>query len=259
MIPTVNVLGIHIHNYSRAELFQALDGGGAVFTPNVDFIIKMRRNRAFWQAFHAAEFRICDSQLVLLASRLLGTPLKEKIAGSDFLGEFCLHHAKSPDTRIFLLGAMPGVAREAMRRINARIGRDIVVGAHSPSYGFEKNEEECAAILEVIRASAANVLTVGLGAPKQEFFINRYRDQLPGVKLFFALGATLDFEAGNVQRAPKWMQTSGLEWAYRLLSEPRRLWRRYLIEDPPFFWFLLLQKLGLDKFSKQTALPEPRA
>ena len=250
MTDTVNILGVTLTNLSRPELFAELNDG-VFFSPNVDVIMKLRADPEFHALFHQAEFRICDSQIVQLGSKFLGTPIKEKISGSDFLGEYCAYHAQNEAVRIFLLGAGPGVALEAQRRINARIGRDIVIGAHSPSFGFEKREEECAALAQLVNQSGATSLAVGVGAPKQEKFIMRYKAQMPNVRVFMAVGATIDFEAGNVPRAPVWMSNTGLEWAYRLYREPKRLWRRYLVDDLPFFWLLLKQKLGLDAFSKQ--------
>lgn len=250
MTDTVNILGVTLTNLSRPELFAQLNDG-VFFSPNVDVIMKLRADSEFHALFHQAEFRICDSQIVQLGSKFLGTPIKEKISGSDFLGEYCAHHAQNEAVRLFLLGAGPGVALEAQRRINARIGRDIVVGAHSPSFGFEKRPEECTALAKLVNESGATSLAVGVGAPKQEKFIMRYKAQMPNVRVFMAVGATIDFEAGNVPRAPVWMSSAGLEWAYRLWREPKRLWRRYLVDDLPFFWLLLKQKLGLDAFSKQ--------
>ena len=249
MSATVNILGVTLTNLDRVELLTQLTDG-VLFTPNVDIIMKLRADPEFHALFHKAEFRVCDSQIVKLAGQFLGTPLKEKISGSDFLGEYCAHHADNPEVRIFLLGAAPGVAIEAQRRVNARIGRDIVVGAHSPSFGFERNPEECAALAKLVSGSGATVLAVGVGAPKQEKFILRYKAEMRGVRVFMAVGATIDFEAGNVPRAPAWLSQAGLEWAYRLYREPRRLWKRYLVDDLPFFWLLLRQKLGLDEPSK---------
>ena len=250
MSPTVNVLGVTLDNLSRAELFARLHQG-VYLAANVDVIMKLRADPEFHAIFHQAEFRICDSQIVQLGSRFLGTPIVEKISGSDLLGEYCAHHAQNPAVKLFLLGAGPGVAAEAQRRINARTGRDIVVAAHSPSFGFEKKPEECAALAKLVNESGATALAVGVGAPKQEKFIMAYKAQMPNIRVFMAVGATIDFEAGNVPRAPAWMSQSGLEWAYRLWREPKRLWRRYLVDDLPFFWLLLKQKLGLDTFSKQ--------
>lgn len=243
-IPLVDILGARIHNLTKQELLQRLTHGVLV-TPNVDIIMRLRKDAEFRDVFERAEFRVCDSRIVQIGSRFLGTPFKEKISGSDFFPAYCEHHRANPDIRVFLLGAGPGVADEAMRRINARSGRDIVVGAHSPSFGFEKNQAENAQILQRVNDSGATVLAVGLGAPKQEKWIARHRAQLPGIAVFMGIGATLDFEAGNVRRSPPWMSSMGIEWLYRLIQEPRRLWRRYLVDDLPFFWLLLKQRLGL--------------
>jgi exopolysaccharide biosynthesis WecB/TagA/CpsF family protein len=133
----------------------------------------------------------------------------------------------------------------------------MIVGAHSPSFGFEKNEEECAKIIELINQSGATVLAVGVGAPKQENFISKYKDQFTNIKIFLAIGATIDFEAGNIKRAPKWISEIGMEWLYRLLAEPKRLWKRYLVHGPSFFWLILKQKLNLyvDPFNSDYSEP----
>ena len=240
---TVNVAGVELHDLSRAELLQRLNDG-VFFNPNVDVIMKLRRDPEFFEMFHRAEFRICDSRIVELGARFLGTPVKEKISGSDFFGEFCHYHRANPDVRVFLLGAGPGVAALAQQRINDREGREIIVAAHSPSFGFEQKPQETTELVARINASGATVLAVGVGAPKQEKWIMRNRDYMPGVRVFMAVGATIDFEAGVLPRAPEWMQKFGVEWAYRLWREPRRLWRRYLLENTPFLWLMVLQRLG---------------
>ncbi|MGQ0698152.1 MAG: WecB/TagA/CpsF family glycosyltransferase [Panacagrimonas sp.] len=248
---TVNILGAEIHNYARPELLDRLQQG-VLYTPNVDIIMKLRTDPEFRAAYQAAEFRVCDSRIVQLAAWFLGTPIRERIAGSDFFGEFCNHHRLNPDVRIFLLGAGPGIAEIARQRINGRLGREIIVGAHSPSFGFENNEAECQSLVARVNASGATVLAVGVGAPKQEKWIARYRAQMPGVRILMGLGATIDFEAGTLSRAPMWMRTAGLEWAYRLALEPRRLWRRYFIDDMPFFWLVLKQRLGFYRSLEET-------
>lgn len=244
-LETVDILGVKVHSVTRAELLSALTRG-VLFTPNVDFIMRMRVDPEFREMFHRADFRICDSRIVQLAAKFLGTPIKEKIAGSDFFGEFCDHHRENPEMTVFLLGAAPGVALEAQRRLNLRCGRNMVVGAHSPSFGFEKNPQECEELIQRVEQSGATVLAVGVGAPKQEKWIIRHKDRLPGVKIFMGIGATIDFEAGNVSRAPVWTQNLGLEWVYRLIKEPRRLWRRYLLDDMPFLWLIIKQRLKMN-------------
>ncbi|AFY65225.1 WecB/TagA/CpsF family glycosyltransferase [Geitlerinema sp. PCC 7407] len=240
----INILNVQVDNVSLNELLEHLDQG-VVYTPNVDHLIKLQSDREFQEAYQAAHFRVCDSKVLYYVSRFLGAPLREKISGSDLFPAFYEYHRHNPDIRIFLLGAREGVARTAQQRINAKIGRDIIVDAHSPSFGFEKNEAECDAIVDLINESGATVLAVGVGAPKQEKWIHKYKDRLPNVRIFLAIGATIDFEAGSLSRAPQWMSAAGLEWLYRLAMEPHRLWRRYLLEDPLFFWLVLKQKLNL--------------
>jgi N-acetylglucosaminyldiphosphoundecaprenol N-acetyl-beta-D-mannosaminyltransferase len=242
----VKVLNAVIDNLSMTELLETLHRG-VVFTPNVDHIVKLQTDREFFEAYHSAEFKTCDSKIVFYVSKLLGIPLKEKISGSDLFPAFYWYHRKNPDIKIFLLGAREGVAAEAQRRINEKTGRNSVVGVHSPSFGFEQDEEECQRIIDLVNQSDANVLAIGAGAPKQEKFIYKYRSKFKDIKIFMAVGATLDFEAGSIKRAPKWASEMGVEWLYRLLSEPRRLWKRYLVEGPQFFWLAFLQKINLYK------------
>lgn len=238
----VGILGVEIDNFSQRQFLSELTKG-IIFTPNVDHLMKLQENEEFRAAYRQADYKICDSQILMYASRLLGKPLKEKISGSDLLPLFCSYHKNNPEITIFLLGGAEGVAKQAQLNINAKIGRQIVIASHSPSFGFEKNEAECQAIISIVNASQATVLAVGVGAPKQELWIAKYRSQMPTVKIFMAVGAALDFEAGNKPRAPQFWSDLGLEWLYRLMSEPRRLWKRYLLDDLPFFKLLLKQKL----------------
>ncbi len=238
----VEILGVEIDNVSQRQFLSEL-ARGVIFTPNVDHLMKLQKDAAFRAAYRQADYKVCDSQILMYASKLLGKPLKAKISGSDLLPLFCEYHSNNPKITIFLLGGAPGVAKQAQANINARYGRNIVIAAHSPSFGFEKNEAECQMLIDMINRSAATVLAVGVGAPKQELWIAKYRSQMPGVNIFMAVGAALDFEAGNKPRAPQFWSDLGLEWLYRLLSEPRRLWKRYLLDDLPFFQLLLKQKL----------------
>ena len=240
----VKILNVSIDNISQGEFLEKCKSG-IVFTPNVDHLIKLQSDREFFKTYQAATYKLCDSKILFFVSRLLGSPIKEKISGSDLFPAFYQYHKNNEDIKIFLLGARVGVALQAQEKINAQVGRPIIVGAHSPSFGFEKNEEECAKILEIINQSGATVLAVGVGAPKQEKFISKYKDQFTNIKIFLAIGATIDFEAGNIKRAPKWISEIGLEWLYRLLAEPKRLWKRYLVHGPSFFWLVLKQKLNL--------------
>jgi N-acetylglucosaminyldiphosphoundecaprenol N-acetyl-beta-D-mannosaminyltransferase len=243
---TNNILNIDICSISLRDFLINLKKG-VVFTPNVDHLVKLQKNQDFFNAYKDADWIICDSKVVNLGAKFLGKPFVEVIPGSSFLPAFYNYHKNNNEIKLFLLGAAEGVAEKAKKRINQKINREIVVGAFSPSFGFENSEEECDYIIDVIRNSGANVLVVGVGAPKQELWIAKYKHLLPEIDIFLALGATIDFEAENIKRAPEILQKLHLEWLYRLLCEPRRLWKRYLIDDMPFFFLLLKQKLGLYK------------
>jgi len=241
----VNILGTEIDNLTASELLENLQmTGGVVVTPNVDHLIRLRKDPEFQQVYSKADYRICDSKIVQLASCFLGQPIREKISGSDFFPAFYQYNTKNPQVQIFLLGALPGVAEIAQAKINDKVGRKIVVAVYSPPFGFEEDPAECQKIIELIKQSGATVLAVGLGAPKQEKWLVKYRDQLPLIKIFLAIGATIDFEAGHLRRSPKWMSEIGLEWLFRLSLEPKRLWRRYLIEGLPFFWLVFKQRFS---------------
>lgn len=238
----VHLLNIEVHNLTMIELLEKLRLGGIVFTPNVDHLIKLQTDYEFYRAYQCVDYKICDSKVLAYASHFLGNPVREKISGSDLFPAFYTYYQNDPDVKIFLLGAAPGVAERARQRINAKVGREMVIGAHSPSFGFEQDEAECRAIVDLINRSGATVLAVGVGAPKQEKWIAQHRDQFLYVKTLFAIGATIDFEAGSLSRSPKWMSDVGLEWLFRMVCEPKRLWRRYLVHDLPFFWYVLQQR-----------------
>ncbi|HBK97262.1 MAG TPA: glycosyltransferase, partial [Microcoleaceae bacterium UBA10368] len=193
----VNLLNVSIDNLSITELLERLDcEGGLVFTPNVDHLIKLQYDREFYEAYKTSNYRVCDSQILIYASHFLGTPIKEKISGSDLFPAFYTYHKNNESIKIFLLGAAVGVASKAKEQINQKIGREIVIQAYSPSFGFEKNEEECDKIVELINQSGATVLAIGVGSPKQEKWLVKYRNKLTNIKILLGIGATIDFEAG---------------------------------------------------------------
>lgn len=239
----LRILNIDILSTTGEDLLKQLNEG-VLYTPNVDHLCKLQYDREFYEAYCRAEWVICDSRILLHASKLLRRPIKEAIPGSSFFRDFYLYHKNNPNCRIFLLGSAEGVALKAMIRINEKLGCRIVIGAHSPSFGFEKNKEECRKIVDMVNASNATVLVVGVGAPKQEKWIAKYRHDMPGIKLFMALGATIDFEAGVKKRAPMIWREMSLEWLYRFLCEPRRLFKRYFVDDVRFFWHIGKQLLG---------------
>lgn len=239
-------LNINVQNINKMQLLQQLNEG-VLITPNVDHLVKLQKDKEFYDIYKQAEWIICDSKILYFLSKLLKNPLPEAIPGSSFFTAFYEYHKNDPNCKIFLLGAAEGIAAKAMEKINQKVGRNIIVGAHSPSYGFEKKPEECDELIRIVNESEANVVLVGVGAPKQEKWIMKYRNRMSKVNIFMALGATIDFEAGTLKRAPKIWQKVGMEWLYRCLKEPKRLFKRYFIDDMKFFYYFSLQLLGLYK------------
>jgi exopolysaccharide biosynthesis WecB/TagA/CpsF family protein len=239
------LLNVWADDVTMDELLSRManEGGGIVFTVNPDHLYHLQYNAEFLRAYRCADIITVDSHYVRFAMRLLGRPVDNRLPGSDIVPAFCRRQAADPSTRIFLLGARPGVAQIARERLNARAGRELVVGAHGPSMNFVDDAQEIDQVIELIRASRANVLLVGLGAPKQEVWIARHRHRLPEVHTLLGVGATIDYEAGAVQRAPVWLRRLGLEWTYRVFTEPRRYLMRY-VRSSRFVWWMLMDRLG---------------
>jgi exopolysaccharide biosynthesis WecB/TagA/CpsF family protein len=165
-----NLLNISLDNLTQADLLDNLKKG--ILLPiNVDLMVKLQKDREFYEIVRKAEWVVCDSKILYLCSKLTKQPLKTYIPGSSLFPAFCDYHKDDENCKIFLLGAMDGVALKAQEKINERIGRNIIVGAYSPSYGFEKKDEENEQIVNMINESNANVVLVGVGCPKQEKWI----------------------------------------------------------------------------------------
>jgi N-acetylglucosaminyldiphosphoundecaprenol N-acetyl-beta-D-mannosaminyltransferase len=209
--------------------------GGYVVTPNIDHVVNLEDNASFRNAYAGAALALVDGQPLVWASRLLGVPLPEKISGSDFVPRL-MQRAASRRWRVFLLGGGPGIATEAAARIS-RTGTEIA-GTDAPILSSTIDTSESAQVIARIRAARPDLVLVAFGAPKQELWMAKTWEELrPAVSI--GVGATLDFIAGRVRRAPAWMSRSGLEWLFRLAQEPRRLWRRYLVNDPRFLLILI--------------------
>lgn len=237
------ILNAWVDSLTVQEIVEQLDEG-ILFTLNPDHLYWLQRNADFAAAYRNAAMISSDSKYVYWALGFLGRSIKQKSSGSDIVPAFWRHHASNPKVRIFLLGAKPGIAQIARDRINRLAGREIVVGAHGPSFNFVNDENETAEVIDMVNQSQATCLIVGLGAPKQEIWINRHRSRMPLVKVYMGVGATIDYEAEAVKRAPAWMTRNGLEWVYRMATEPRRYWRRYT-RTLEFFWLVILDRFGL--------------
>lgn len=209
-----------------------------VVTPNVNHAVLYQRHAGLCRAYEKADLVLADGAPLVLASRLLGKALPERVAGSDLVP--ALFEAASPKEklRVFLLGGAPGVPRKAAENAEARWPGVHVVGTYSPPFGFEHDESENREILRRISETSPDVLVVGFGAPKQELWVHEHHRQIDA-RAVLCVGATIDFLAGNKPRAPKWMRKAGLEWLHRIITEPRRLMGRYLhdgLHFPRLVW-----------------------
>lgn len=245
MTREITVLNCPIHNLTQQELLEQLVEG-VVVTPNIDHLMRLQSDKEFYQHYLKADYRVCDSRIIYLLCKIFypKNSLKAQITGSDLFPAFCQHHKHTANKHIFLLGGTPESVVAAANKINATTGRDIINGFYSPPFGFEKASQEQAKIIQLINQSGANVLAVGVGSPKQERWIFANKHLLPNIKIHFAIGATIEFQSGSLKRSPKWMTTLGLEWLYRLSQEPKRLAKRYLVDDLPFLWLYTKQRLG---------------
>jgi len=204
--------------------------GGTVFTPNVDHIVMAEHDIALRHAYKCASLSVVDGMPVVWASRALGSALPERVSGSDLVPAL-LDRAEERGWRVYLLGGSEGSAERAARALEERHIR--IAGFSSPKIAVSASIEAHREVADAIARAGPHLVLVGLGAPKQELFARAVAERVkPAVLL--GVGATIDFLAGRVPRAPRWMSRAGLEWLYRLGREPRRLWRRYLLRDPEF-------------------------
>ena len=204
-----------------------------------------QREPAFGKALHEATVVFCDGYGVWLAAQLLGTPLPERFTPPDWimrLAALCAQH----EYRLFLLGAEPGVAAAAAQTFYTRFPQLQITSQHGY---FDTHGPENDAVIQKINRAAPDILLVGMGMPRQEIWIqeNLHRHS---AHIVIAVGALFDYLAGHVKRGPRWLTDSGGEWLSRLYSEPRRLWRRYLLGNPMFVWLVWRQWMH-DNFQKQ--------
>jgi N-acetylglucosaminyldiphosphoundecaprenol N-acetyl-beta-D-mannosaminyltransferase len=230
---TVKLFGIALHRIRMTEAIELLQRWMTeglpcryVVTPNVDHLVKLQSSPAMQDAYRAASLVVADGWPVVTASRWLGQPLPERVPGSDLVPNLLAAGNAIEDFRVFLLGGAPGVAARAAERIQIRFPSVRVAGIASPAPGFENDAQQSQKLVESINSARPHLLIVGLGAPKQEIWLQQYAPSI-NAPVAIAAGATIDFLAGTQTRAPVWIQRLRLEWLFRLASNPRRLVARY--------------------------------
>jgi N-acetylglucosaminyldiphosphoundecaprenol N-acetyl-beta-D-mannosaminyltransferase len=223
------------------ELVRA-KAGGRVFTPNVDHVVQVEQDARFRAAYADASLSLVDGMPLMWAAKLLKTPLPEKVSGSDLILPL-MRRAAERGHRVYFLGGAPGAAAIAQKKLLEQFPALRIVGTDAARIDVNGGSDVQGPILERIAAAKPDLLLVALGAPKQEIWSHEQRAQL-GTAVAIGVGASLDFIAGVQRRAPRWLSDSGLEWAFRLAQDPRRMAGRYLIRDPQFFGIVARQMLA---------------
>ena len=254
---SVRIGSILISNVSWTEAISIVeelihsDSEVYALTPNVDHVVQAESDPYLSRIYDECPLVLADGMPIIWASRFFGNPLQAKISGSDFLIRFAPVAAEK-GYRIFFLGGQEKAAEISAKILRQRYPALKIVGVHSPPHGFEENEESNTRVQDIINSARPDLIFVGLGTPKQEkwIFENRHRYH---ARVSFPVGAGFDFLSGKTRRAPLWMRKCGLEWLWRLLLDPRRLFYRYLIRDMRFFPIILKQKRrGSSDFGKSS-------
>jgi N-acetylglucosaminyldiphosphoundecaprenol N-acetyl-beta-D-mannosaminyltransferase len=249
----VDLMGLPLDQLTESDAIESVleavhaGRGGCLFTPNLHHM------RAFTSgadgavyarsaALPGARIVVADGMPLIWASRLRGTPLPERVAGSNLIWSLTEAAARK-GASIFLLGGNPGAAEACAQRMRADYPDVRIAGLMAPPHGFENDPRAIDEIATTLRAASPEIVYVALGFPKQEELALQLAVHLPST-WFVGVGISFSFVAGQVQRAPRWMQAAGLEWMHRLVQEPRRLFRRYVIDGLPFAARMFTHALG---------------
>jgi len=211
-----------------------------VITPNAQHVVLLEKDPRFRQVYRDADLVVPDGMSILIAARLYGRSLKERVTGVDIFQTLCARAAET-GLHVFLLGGRQGSAEKTASVLLDKFP-NLRISTYCPPWGFEQTAEGLEATASQVRAAAPDLLFVALGAPKQEYWIYEHGLRL-GVPICVGVGGTFEIVGGIVPRAPSWMRDAGFEWLYRLCAEPSRMWRRYLLGNVEFAWIVLKQGL----------------
>jgi N-acetylglucosaminyldiphosphoundecaprenol N-acetyl-beta-D-mannosaminyltransferase len=250
----VKICDIEIDSYSCDQVVEVISHHAQsektpqyVVTPNAQHIVLLQNDARFQEVYRNAFLSVPDGVPLLWAAQFLKTPLSGRVNGTDLFEKLC-EVAAHKGLKVFLLGGRPGVAEKTKTVLQQRYAQLNIVGTYCPPYGFESDSIELERINHTIKSASPHILFVALGSPKQELWIyNNY--QSLGVPISLGIGASFELVSGVVPRAPKLMQQIGMEWFFRLLMEPRRLWKRYVVCNTLFIWLILKQRFNV--FSTQ--------
>lgn len=246
-LPVRELLGICIHAMTEREVVAACDDAIRQRSPirigvvNAAKIVNMQKSPQLRESVATSDLVLADGASIVWASRILGQPLPERVAGID-LFEGLLALANRNGYRVFLLGAAKPVIQALCNLVEEKYP-DLTLAGHADGYF---SDEDSHRVAEEIRSSRADMLFVGISSPKKEIFMAKHEATLE-VPVIHGVGGSFDVLAGVVKRAPKSWQNLGLEWLYRLLQEPRRMWKRYLVTNTLFLWMVALERLGVQR------------
>ena len=243
-LPKTQLLNTQIHNLSFQETLeyikQHIDENKQLHhtVVNAGKIVQMQSNPALRESVNSADLINADGQAVVWASQFLNKPLKERVAGVDLMGS-CVEIAAENNYQIYLFGATQEVVETLVQKYEIKYGKHLIAGYRN-GYFQEDQEQQ---IVEDIKQAKPQMLFVAMPSPRKENFLYKHRDALKKVNFIMGVGGSFDVFAGKTKRAPQWMQNAGLEWFYRFLQEPKRMWKRYLIGNAKFIYLVLKEKL----------------
>lgn len=229
------LLNTYVNNFNMIEAIDALESliesgkKSYVVAINVDVVIKIEEDRYLKEIIDNADIVLVDGKPLVWIANYYKRPVKEKVSGSDLVPLLCARAAEK-NYSIYIIGGKEGTAQKAKERLEIRYPGIAIVGTYSPPSGFEKDEAELGKINQQITKAKPDIVIACFGCPKQEKWVYENHAKYEA-KVSICAGATVDFLAGNVARAPKWMSDNGLEWFYRFLQEPKRMFKRYFIDD----------------------------
>jgi N-acetylglucosaminyldiphosphoundecaprenol N-acetyl-beta-D-mannosaminyltransferase len=247
---STNVLGCNIDALTWQETINTICNWGLnhesryVTLCNVHSNVKALLNKNHRTVLNTADMTTPDGMPITWVLRKLGFPEQQRINGPDLMWAYC-EKAEKTGQKIFFYGSTNQVLSKLEAKLRESFPNLQIVGMHSPPFR-DLTAEESSEIDNMLNASNANIIFVGLGCPRQEQWMFEHRGKVNAVML--GVGAAFNYHAGTIKRAPIWMQNSGLEWLHRLASDPMRLWKRYLFSNPVFIIAITAQLLGIKKF-----------
>ena len=243
MASSINLLKTRVDNFTMKETLalveKTINEEKQIFYADVNAgkVVDIQEDEVLRNALNGADVINADGQAVMWAAKILGKPIRERVTGIDLMQNL-VKLAAQKKYKIFFFGAKEEIVKRVVEKYKNEYSTDIIAGYRNGYYS--KNEEK--SIVKQISDSGAQILFVGISSPTKELFLDAHKKDLSKLNFIMGVGGSFDVIAGKVKRAPVWMQKAGLEWFYRLIQEPRRLWKRYLIGNSKFIWLVLKEK-----------------